>query len=43
MRMGKPLIDHIRSLGSEFSYTELEKLSKRWGKQNEKLKRKIKR
>jgi hypothetical protein len=38
----KSLIDYIRSMGSVFSYTEFEKLSKKWTKRDESEKRKLK-
>jgi Domain of unknown function (DUF4760) len=40
---GKPIIEHIRSLDSLFSYTDLEILNTKWVKWNEKSKRRRKR
>jgi hypothetical protein len=37
---GKPLIDYIRSLGSLFSYSDLERLNAKWVKWDKKAKRK---
>jgi hypothetical protein len=33
---GKPLIEHIRKLGSPLSYCDLEKLNKKWVEQDKK-------
>lgn len=36
---GKPLIEYLRTLGSEFAYTDLEKLNNKWVKWDEKAKK----